>query len=322
MPVKRREVTLEGYHFVVFNSRVIATSTGKVNEEELKKITKLYGEYHESVRNTGAPLKGVWQWCLNSEECRKAIYSPQCYIKKSGRNVFCSCDCKRKISNSRKITRIGRSPNDREIPKEGHAGEGKVFQLLESARQRKDLKLKDLAELTGYDISYLDRSLMGKIKFPIMMGPVLAKFLGLNPRDILQKLLVEKYPEWEGLINEIFVAQRPQKGLTVFYRKDVAARDNFISRSDQCFTILIKDSDTCISDGNGSIYVFTDKPTAEKFITKKGIAYGVAYSSTWEELAERSWPRFHTAIIYPKNGSGPFHKISLERLLSKKPETV
>ena len=246
MSGKIREVTLKGYHFVAFNSRVIATSVDKADGGELKKIAKLYEDYHEGVRNTGAPLKGVWQWCLNSEECKKAIYSPQSHVGKSGRNVFCSRDCKRKISNYKKTKGIGKSLNNRETTEGGYATNEKVFQLLESARQRKGLMLKDLAESTGYDISYIDRSLMGKIKFPIMMGPVLAKPLGLNPRYILQKLLIERYPERADLINEIFAVQKFQKGLAAVYGKGIATGSNFISRSDQCFTILIEDKNTCI----------------------------------------------------------------------------
>ena len=97
MPSKKREIVLDGYCFVGFAHRITVMSKGNMDEEELVAIVKLYEEHYASSREGGVLHGGKWQWCLNSEECRKAVYVPLNEIEKNQGKIVCSHRCANKV---------------------------------------------------------------------------------------------------------------------------------------------------------------------------------------------------------------------------------
>lgn len=105
MSSKEMEFTIDGYHFSKHNNRIIAESRGKKDEKELNLIAKLDMEHYLNTRKGGIIHKGKWQWCLNSDECGKAVYTPICEIEKTKGKIFCSHRCRNKILKREKRPR-------------------------------------------------------------------------------------------------------------------------------------------------------------------------------------------------------------------------
>lgn len=101
MSNEKREIVLGKYRFLRFARRLTVTSVGKKDEEELKTMATLYQEHYKNSRRGGVLYSGKWQWCLNSEECRKAVYAPVFELKKTQGRIFCSHYCANKVRGAK-----------------------------------------------------------------------------------------------------------------------------------------------------------------------------------------------------------------------------
>lgn len=106
MPRKKTEVIIDGYHFFLSASRVTVMSKENKDDEELKTIAKLYEDHYYATREGGILPKGKWQWCFNSEGCRKAVYAPLCHIKLAEGRIFCSHGCSNRFRSPKKMDNI------------------------------------------------------------------------------------------------------------------------------------------------------------------------------------------------------------------------
>ena len=99
---KKREFTVDEYHFCKHNNRIVVKSISKKDKEELDLIAKLEMEYYLSTRKGGFIRRGEWQWCLNSDECRNAVYTCICEIEETRGKIFCSHHCRNRILGTKK----------------------------------------------------------------------------------------------------------------------------------------------------------------------------------------------------------------------------
>jgi hypothetical protein len=97
VPKIKEEITLEGYHFVKIHPRITVKAIGKMDDEELENIARLYEEHYRASRKGGKLYWGKWQWCLNFRECRKAVYVPRSEAEKRQGKIVCSRYCKNRV---------------------------------------------------------------------------------------------------------------------------------------------------------------------------------------------------------------------------------
>jgi len=133
MPSKKREIVLDGYCFVGFAHRITVMSKGNMDEEELAAIVKLYEEHYKSSREGGVLHGGKWQWCLNSEECRKAVYAPIAEIEKSQGRIFCSGHCRNKKA---KVKRAIKYPGKEELKRLIREHKGHLSSMINSLKEQ------------------------------------------------------------------------------------------------------------------------------------------------------------------------------------------
>ncbi|MBA7668854.1 hypothetical protein ES703_76971 [subsurface metagenome] len=131
MPSQKREIVLDGYCFVGFAHRITVMSKEKIDEEELEVIVKLYEEHYMSLREGGVLYGGKWQWCLNSEECRKAVYAPISEIERSQGRIFCSGHCRNK-----KVKRAIEYPGKEELKRLIREHKGHLSSMINSLKEQ------------------------------------------------------------------------------------------------------------------------------------------------------------------------------------------